>query len=273
MGNVRVLPLLVFAGLCLLGLKAMGLLLSGSYVLSGSAPASAQQQAERENPAKEMPAKEKTDPEMETAQADTEKNKAGISSPKQKDKPESSEENLNKSAEKKNSKNDNMAPPEDERLRGGADSRKSKSEMAVLESLANRRKDLDTRARELVMRENLLKAAEKRVEARITELKLIESRIEGELKQRDDFRNEQYGRLVKMYSGMKPKKAARIFNRLEINVLTGLVAMMKPRIMSAILAVMEPAAAERLTLEIAHSGQPISKVAASLPKIPSRRNN
>ena len=43
MGNVRVLPLVVFAGLCLLGLKGMGLMLSGSYVLSGSAPASAQQ--------------------------------------------------------------------------------------------------------------------------------------------------------------------------------------------------------------------------------------
>ena len=76
-----------------------------------------------------------------------------------------------------------------------------------------------------------------------------------------------------MYSGMKPKDAARIFNRLEINVLTGLVAKMKPRIMSAILAAMAPAAAERLTLEIAHSGLPASKVAASLPKIPSQRNN
>jgi len=61
MGNVRVLPLVVFAGLCLLGLKAMGLLLSGSYVLSGSAPASAQQQAEKDQSAKEMPDAQKAD--------------------------------------------------------------------------------------------------------------------------------------------------------------------------------------------------------------------
>ena len=72
---------------------------------------------------------------------------------------------------------------------------------------------------------------------------------------------------------MKPKHAARIFNRLEINVLTGLVARMKPRIMSAILAAMDSAAAERLTLEIANRGQPASKMAASLPKIPSQSNN
>jgi flagellar motility protein MotE (MotC chaperone) len=268
MGNVRVLPLLVFAGLCLLGLKAMGLLLSGSYVISGSAPASAQQQAE-----KDKPAKEKTDPNIKTAQAGEEKNKAGESSQEQMDKPEGSGEKPVKSAKNKKRRNKNIAPLEDKRLREGANRGKTKSEMAILESLASRRKDLDARARELVLRVNLLKAAEKRVEARITELKAIESRIEGELKQRDDFRNEQYDRLVKMYSGMKPKDAARIFNRLEINVLTGLVAKMKPRIMSAILAAMAPAAAERLTLEIAHSGLPASKVAASLPKIPSQRNN
>ena len=271
MGNVRILPLLVFAGLCLLGLKAMGLLLSGSYVISGSAPASAQQQAEKDKPAKEKPAKEKTDPNMKTAQAGEEKNKTGESSQEQMDKPEGSGEKPDKSAKK--SKNKNMAPLEDIRLREGANGGKTKPEMAVLEGLANRRKDLDARAREFVLRENLLKAAEKRVEARITELKAIESRIEGELMQRDDFRNEKYDRLVKMYSGMKPKDAARIFNRLEINVLTGLVAKMKPRIMSAILAAMAPAAAERLTLEIAHSGLPASKVAASLPKIPSQRSN
>ncbi len=273
MGNVRVLPLLVFAGLCLLGLKAMGLLLSGSYMLSGSAPASAQQQAEKEMPAKETPAKEMADPKMKTAKADEGKTQPEESSSKQMDKTISSDEKSDTSAERKVSKKINKATQEDERLRGGKNIHKTKSEMAVLEGLASRRKELDARAREFVLRENLLMAAEKRVAARIAELKLIESRIEGELKQRDDFRNEQYGQLVKMYSGMKPKKAARIFNRLDINVLTGLVAKMKPRIMSAILAVMEPAAAERLTLEIALRGEPTEKMAASLPKIPSQRNN
>jgi flagellar motility protein MotE (MotC chaperone) len=189
------------------------------------------------------------------------------------DAPDGSEKKSDEAEDKKSKKKKNMAPMEDERLRAGPNGGKSKSEMAVLEGLASRRKDLDSRARELILRENLLKAAEKRVDARITELKLIEKRIEGELNQRDDYRNEQYGRLVKMYSGMKPKDAARIFNRLDMNVLTGLVAKMKPRIMSAILAAMAPAAAERLTLEIAHSGLPTAKVAASLPRIPSQRNN
>jgi flagellar motility protein MotE (MotC chaperone) len=273
MGNVRVLPLLVFAGLCRLGLKAMGLLLSGSYVLSGSAPASAQQQAEKDQSGKDMPAGKKDGAEMKAAQAGSDKNPGEKPASKQMAKPEGSEGKSEKTANKKKLNKKNIAPEEDERLKGGPNGGVSKSEMAVLESLASRRKDLDTRTRELGLRENLLKAAEKRVEARITELKTIESRIEGELKKRDDFRNNQYQRLVKMYSGMKPKDAARIFNRLDINVLTGLVAKMKPRIMSAILSSMAPAAAERLTMEIANRGQPITQAAASLPKIPSQRSN
>ena len=69
---------------------------------------------------------------------------------------------------------------------------------------------------------------------------------------------------------MKPKDAARIFDRLDMNVLTGLVRHMKPRVMSAILAAMKPAAAERLTLEIANSGQPVAPAVDTLPKISSR---
>lgn len=273
MGNVRVLPLLVFAGLCLLGLKAMGLLLSGSYVLSGAAPASAQnqnataaqQQAEKDQPAGKMPSAEKAGSEKKTAQVDAGKEKA--------DMPAAPEGKSGKTAAKGKPGKKNIAPQEDERLKGGPNGGVSKSELAVLEGLANRRKELDTRVRELELRENLLKAAEKRIEAKITELKLIESRIESDLKQRDDSRNQQYERLVKIYSSMKPKDAARIFNRLDMTVLTGLVDQIKPRAMSAIMSSMSPEAAERLTLEIAQRGQPKSQGAGSLPKIRSQRTN
>ena len=243
-------------------------------MLGGELPAVTAAIATYEGPHKEMPDAQKADADKSAMPAKDGKKADEKTTSKQMDAPEGSEIKSDEADGKKSKKKKkNMAMLEDERLRAGANGGKSKSEMAVLEGLASRRKDLDSRARELNLRENLLKAAEKRVDARITELKLIEKRIEGELNQRDDYRNEQYGRLVKMYSGMKPKDAARIFNRLDMNVLTGLVAKMKPRIMSAILAAMAPAAAERLTLEIAHSGLPTAKVAATLPRIPSQRNN
>ena len=51
----------------------------------------------------------------------------------------------------------------------------SAGERALMESLKGRRQELDERSRELDMRENLLKAAEKRVEAKIAELKTMEA--------------------------------------------------------------------------------------------------
>ncbi len=237
MGKVRILPLVVFAGLCLLILKATGLLLSGGYVFSGTAPAKAQS-TQVEAPAQKKPAGKQ-------AVAATKKKAA-----KKRKKPEPSREA--------------------QLAMAGPAIGTSKAELAILEGLGNRRKALDRRERKLGLRENLLKAADKRIEARINELKAIESRIEGVLKKRDDLRNAQFKRLVTMYSGMKPKDAARLFNRLELNVLVDLVSQMKPRVMSAILAAMSSSAAERLTLEIANRGKPKPRATASLPKIHSK---
>src|SRR5262249_52615266 len=47
-------------------------------------------------------------------------------------------------------------------------------ERAVLESLQQRRRELDARAREIDVRDSLLKAAEKRIEQRVQELKELE---------------------------------------------------------------------------------------------------
>ena len=54
-----------------------------------------------------------------------------------------------------------------------------------------------------------------------------------------------------MYETMKPKEAAKIFDRLDIKVLIDVATQMKPQIMSAILAQMSPENAERLTVELA----------------------
>ncbi len=270
MGNVRVLPLLVFAGLCLFCLKALGLLLSGSYVLSGVAPASAQNPPAAPAPAQQQSAAEQasqSEPSVEPAKPDEASvAKGDAAEPK---KMAAAGDDAVTGKDKKKTRKKKLDPKKVDVTSVGPIGGTTKSELAVLEGLANRRKTLDQRAREIELQENLLKAAEKRVEGRITELKAIQSSIEGELKKSDDNRKAQYQRLVKMYSGMKPKDAARIFDRLEMNVLTGLVSQMKPRIMSAILAAMKPAAAERLTLEIANRGKPRIKSAASLPKIQS----
>ena len=55
-----------------------------------------------------------------------------------------------------------------------------------------------------------------------------------------------------MYENMKPKDAARIFDRLDMKILVDVSTQMNPRKMSDILAQMSPDAAERLTVRLAN---------------------
>lgn len=144
----------------------------------------------------------------------------------------------------------------------------SPAERALLGRLQDRRETLDSRNKELDMRESLIKAAEKRLEAKVGEMKDIESRIKTATDVRDKEEKERLKGLVAMYENMKPKDAARIFDRLDLKVLVDLSTAMKPITMSAVLAQMTPEAAERLTVELAsRANGPKAQATGDLPKI------
>jgi flagellar motility protein MotE (MotC chaperone) len=150
----------------------------------------------------------------------------------------------------------------------------SAAERAILQSLQKRRAELDARSRELDMREDLLKAAEKRVGGRIDELKELEARVNTLLQQKDDAEKARFKNVVSMYESMKPKDAAKIFDGLDLRVLIDVAKAINPRTMSEILAQMVPEIAQRLTVELA--ARPIPKDAAAqaadLPKIQGTPN-
>ncbi|HWK94313.1 MAG TPA: hypothetical protein VNR39_02720 [Pseudolabrys sp.] len=144
----------------------------------------------------------------------------------------------------------------------------SPAERALLGRLQDRRETLDNRNKDLDMRESLIKAAEKRLEAKVGELKDIETRIKTATDARDKEEKERLKGLVAMYENMKPKDAARIFDRLDLKVLVDLSTAMKPITMSAVLAQMTPEAAERLTVELAsRANGPKTQADGDLPKI------
>jgi flagellar motility protein MotE (MotC chaperone) len=145
----------------------------------------------------------------------------------------------------------------------------SAGERAILESLQGRRQQLDARTRDLDMRESLLKVAEKRVEAKVAELKNVEASVKTAIGTRDQAEEKRFQGIISMYENMKPKDAARIFDRLDMKILIEVATHMKPRSMSEILAQMSPDAAERLTVELANraSAEPKAKGPDALPKI------
>jgi flagellar motility protein MotE (MotC chaperone) len=134
---------------------------------------------------------------------------------------------------------------------GGEPPMISAAEQELLESLQERRLTLDRREQDVLLRERLLQATERRLEQRIAELRAIEARIEASFGRYETAQREQLEGLVGMYENMKPKDAARIFDRLDITVLVEVVEQMQTRKMSPILAKMDPAVAERLTVELA----------------------
>ncbi len=127
----------------------------------------------------------------------------------------------------------------------------SASAVDVLTSLARRRAELDTRERNLTTRENLIAAAAKRVDERIGELKAMQAKLQMLLGQRDVAEQKQFDQLVKSYSAMRPKDAARIFNGVSDEVLVPVAAAMKADVLGAVLAQMTPEQAQKLTVKLA----------------------
>lgn len=147
----------------------------------------------------------------------------------------------------------------------------SAAERAILERLQARRQELDKRGRELDIREGLIAEAEKRVESKLAEIKQGEAQLATATQKKDEAEIARFKGLVTMYENMKPRDAAKIFDRLEVSVLLQVASQINPRNMSEILAQMSPDRAERLTVELASRAQAAPKGGnAELPKIEGR---
>jgi len=166
--------------------------------------------------------------------------------------------------------NQNLAPPNGTVIPTEGPPAPSGAERAILERLQERRQELDKRARELDIREGLIGEAEKRIEARLAEIKDGQAQLAVATEKKDEAEAARFKGLVTMYENMKPRDAAKIFDRLEIGVLLEVATQINPRRMADILAQMAPETAERLTVELANRAKAVAKGGGDLPKIEGR---
>ncbi|ACL59582.1 MotE family protein [Methylobacterium nodulans] len=139
----------------------------------------------------------------------------------------------------------------------------SAAERAILEKLGARREALQQRNRDLDTREQLIENAERRLESRINDLKFLEDKAEGGAARKAESEAAALKPIVTMYETMKPKDAARVFDRLSLDVLVPVVVAMNPRKMAEVLAVMQPEAAEKLTVALAMRARGVAPLPAS----------
>ncbi|MBX2834393.1 MAG: flagellar protein FlbB [Micavibrio sp.] len=137
---------------------------------------------------------------------------------------------------------------------------KSDVKQDVLNDITARKEALNTRERELIAREALLKAAEQELDQKYRELTVLRNQIEGLLEKQSEEEEARVVSLVKIYEGMKPKNAANIFNTLDLDVLIQVMSKMSERKLSPILASMDAERARTVTIMLAEERQ--------LPRLP-----
>lgn len=125
------------------------------------------------------------------------------------------------------------------------------AERAALGELRARRSQLEARAGSLDEREALLAAAERRLTQRVTELSVLQAKLEQLEHGRREREDANWRGLVKTYEAMRPRDAAAIFNDLEGNVLMEVLDRMKEAKAAPILAAMAPERARAATAQLA----------------------
>lgn len=126
----------------------------------------------------------------------------------------------------------------------------TRSEMDLLKELSKRRDTIEKDQKDLVVREQVLKATENKIDKKVAELKTLQTQLEGLMKQYEQKENSKILSLVKIYETMKPKDAAKIFNELDMPVLLKLVSNMKEVKVAPVIASMDPAKARELSIEL-----------------------
>lgn len=253
--DIRVMPVVLVAIFGLMVLKVAGLVLDGGYVFADDAPPA---------PAGPSWAQQNFNfPGAGKPVADSKKVDSGDITGSVHGKEEKKEE-----APKPVAPAAEAAKPDGVVVNLDAPAPVSASERAILERLQSRRQELETRAREVEIRESLLKAAEKRIEAKVEEAKANDAKANADAAAKSEAEAARFKGIVTMYENMKPKDAAKVFDRLEMGVLYQIASQIQPRKMSDILGLMQPEAAERLTVELARrAGGDKSAATDELPKI------
>lgn len=124
------------------------------------------------------------------------------------------------------------------------------SEILILQELAERREALDVRSKEIDKRAIQLKVAETEIEKKLQQLKEYEIKLSKLINQYSQKEQENLSSLVKLYTTMKPKDAARLFNTMDLDITVALLKGMKPSTSSAILSQMSSERAQAITAEL-----------------------
>jgi len=124
------------------------------------------------------------------------------------------------------------------------------TELRLSSSLAQRRAELDQREQELEQRTAMLSVVESRLAETQRNLESIRDEITQLVAKYEGLEDEESARLQRVYANMKPKRAAAIFDTMELDTILSVIRGMSDRKLAPILEAMDPNKAVIVTQEI-----------------------
>lgn len=132
----------------------------------------------------------------------------------------------------------------------------SQAEVQVLQALQARRATLDQRATAMETQDDLMTAAERRLDERLAELHRLETTVNDLLGHLDEAQEQRLTGLVNVYRRMRAKDAAAVFDGLDDGVLVQVASRMPDSNLAEIMGRMTPERARRLTTMLAERARP-----------------
>lgn len=132
----------------------------------------------------------------------------------------------------------------------------SQAEVQVLQALGTRRQELDARGEAIETQDGLMLAAEQRLNERLAELRTLETHVNDLLGQLDTAQEQRLRSLVDVYTRMRAKDAAAVFDGLNDDVLVQVASRMREANLAEVMGRMDPARARALTQMLADRARP-----------------
>ncbi|MDG1287088.1 MAG: hypothetical protein P8P30_05930 [Rickettsiales bacterium] len=223
----RLLPITLIACALFILLKVDEMAMDQKYLARGIIPPAYAAKADKKDDKKEVAKAKKAESED-----DTEKTEGEEEAPK--------------------NENVSLTPPEKV---VDVDKRFNQIELDLLQSLSQRREEIDQYEQEVGLRENLLEATEMRIDNKIKQMDVMRVELQELLERNKVQEDTELKSLVKIYESMKPKEAARIFEELKMSILLEVIDRMSERKAAPILANMTPKRATEVTVKLAELRQ------------------
>jgi len=123
----------------------------------------------------------------------------------------------------------------------------TETERQILLSLMERKRQLDERDTLLNQREEQLRALRDNIQQQVAELKRLQGEIEASMDAKKAQDAENVKKVVGLYNGMDPKKAAKKFESLDPKVAVQILLGMNQRKAAQVLEELPPDDAKRIT--------------------------